>query len=187
MPRHLIRQFTARLQPAVDRVTSNPTLRRFVPAIADPDLWHLNRRSTARAVAIGLFCGLIPGPLQVLGAVVVCLWIRSNFPLTVITTFYTNPLTIVPLYLVAYQYGRLFFPGARADPPAFQVPSEAGLLGFLPALSEWMLGLGKPLAVGIVLLATTLAAIGWVVVRVGWRCHVVRAWRRRAQLRRRAP
>jgi hypothetical protein len=61
MPRHLIRQFTARLQPAVDRVTSNPTVRRFAPAIADPDLWHLNRRSTARAVAIGLFCGLIPG------------------------------------------------------------------------------------------------------------------------------
>jgi uncharacterized protein (DUF2062 family) len=184
MPRRLIRQFTARLQPAVDRLTSNPTVRRFAPALADPDLWHLNRRSTARAVAIGLFCGLIPGPLQVLSAVIVCLWIRSNLPLTIITTFYTNPLTIVPLYLVAYEYGRLFFPKARAVPPAFHPPADGGLIGFLPALGEWMMSLGKPLAVGIVLLAATLSALGWIAVRIGWRWHVVRAWQRRAGRRR---
>jgi uncharacterized protein (DUF2062 family) len=183
MPRRLIRQFTARLQPSVDRLTSNPTVQRFAPALADPDLWHLNRRSTARAVAIGLFCGLVPGPLQVLSAVIACLWLRSNLPLTVITTFYTNPLTIVPLYLVAYEYGRLFFPDARGIPPAFHAPPDAGLLGALPALGQWMVSLGKPLAVGLVLLATTLAALGWIVVRVGWRWHVVRAWRRRAAAR----
>lgn len=171
------------MQPAIDRLTSNPTVRRFVPALADPDLWHLNRRSTAKAVAIGLFCGLIPGPLQVITALVICLWVRSNFPLTVITTFYTNPLTIVPLYLVAYEYGRLFFPDARRVPPAFHPPADAGWLGFLPALIDWMSSLGKPLAVGLVLLASTLAALGWIVVRVGWRWHVVRAWQRRARAR----
>ncbi len=186
MPRRLLRQFTARMQPAVDRMTSNPTLRRFAPALADPDLWHLNRRSTARAVAIGLFCGLIPGPLQALCGLVACLWIRSNLPLTIITTFYTNPLTIAPLYLVAYEYGRLLFPGARAAPPAFHPPADAGITGFLPALLDWMVALGKPLAAGLVLLAVTLAAAGWVAVRVGWRCHVVHAWRRRARLRRAA-
>ena len=181
MPRHLIRRLAAPLQPAVDRLTSSPTVRRFVPALTDPDLWHLNRRSTARAVAIGLFCGLIPGPLQVASALVFCLWIRSNLPLTVISTFYTNPLTIAPLYLVAYQYGRLFYPDAEAVPPMFAVPANAGLAGYLPALVDWMLALGKPLAVGLVLLATTLAALGWIAVRVGWRCHVVRAWRQRAR------
>ena len=149
MPRRLLKRLAARMQPAVDKLTSNPTLRRFVPALADPDLWHLNRRSTARAVAIGLFCGLIPGPLQAISALVVCLWLRSNLPLTVITTFYTNPLTIVPLYLVAYEYGRLFFPDARAVPPAFHSPADAGLAGYLPALVDWMTALGKPLAVGL--------------------------------------
>ena len=49
-----------------------------------------------------------------------------------------------------------------------------------------MTALGKPLAVGLVLLAVTLAALGWVVVRVGWRCHAVLGWRRRARLRRAA-
>jgi uncharacterized protein (DUF2062 family) len=49
-----------------------------------------------------------------------------------------------------------------------------------------MVALGKPLAAGLVLLAVTLAAVGWIAVRVGWRCHVVHAWRRRARLRRAA-
>jgi uncharacterized protein (DUF2062 family) len=184
MPRRLLKRLAARMQPAVDKLTSNPTLRRFVPALADPDLWHLNRRSTARAVAIGLFCGLIPGPLQAISALIVCLWLRSNLPLTVITTFYTNPLTIVPLYLVAYEYGRLLFPDARAVPPAFHPPADAGLAGYLPSLVDWMTALGKPLAAGLVLLAVTLAVLGWIAVRVGWRCHVVHSWRRRARQRR---
>jgi uncharacterized protein (DUF2062 family) len=186
MPRHLIRKLTDRLRPAVDRITHGPAVQRFAPALADPDLWHLNRRSTARAVAIGLFCGLIPGPLQVLGAIALCLWIRATFPLAVITTFYTNPLTIVPLYLVAYEYGRLLFPDARAVPPAFHPPADAGLAGYLPSLVDWMTALGKPLAAGLVLLAVTLAVLGWIAVRVGWRCHVVHSWRRRARLRREA-
>src|SRR5512138_1588145 len=98
--RHFAR-WTDRLMPAVDKVTSSPAVQRYFPALADPDLWHLNRRSCARAVAVGLFCGLIPGPLQVPGAIVACLVIRAQFPLAVVTTLYTNPLTIVPLYVVA--------------------------------------------------------------------------------------
>ncbi|MEP7328940.1 MAG: DUF2062 domain-containing protein [Betaproteobacteria bacterium] len=182
MPRRLFNRLTSRLQPAVDKVTSNPWVQRYLPSLADPDLWHLNRRSAARAVAVGLFCGLIPGPLQIAAAILLCMTIRANFPVAVITTLYTNPLTIVPLYVVAYEYGSLFFPGAA---PASQLamPPSTGLMDFAPALFHWMTQLGKPLALGLVLLAVTLAAIGWVVVRVGWRCHTVWTWRRRARLR----
>jgi len=126
MRRHPIRTLTARFQPAVDRVTSSPVVQRYAPALADPDLWHLNRRSTARAVAIGLFCGLIPGPFQVLGAIGGCLLFRANFPLAVITTLYTNPLTIVPLYLIAYEYGHLFLADGGPGVTAF-VPSASGV------------------------------------------------------------
>ena len=183
MPRHLLRKLTARLQPAVDRVTASPVVQHYAPALADPDLWHLNRRSTARAVAIGLFCGLIPGPLQVLGAIGGSLVFRANFPLAVITTFYTNPLTIVPLYLLAYEYGHLFVADGGV-PPAFVAPTAGGPAAYLTALSAWMLSMGKPLAVGLVLLASTLAAAGWGAVRLAWRAHAVWAWRRRARLRR---
>jgi hypothetical protein len=183
MPRRLLRKLTARLQPAVDRVTASPTVRRYVPALADPDLWHLNRRSTARAVAIGLFCGLIPGPFQVPAAIVLLLVFRANFPLSVITTFYTNPLTIVPLYVVAYEYGHLFLADGGGPAPTFVAPAAGGVAAYFSALLAWTVSLGKPLALGLVLLAGTLAAIGWIAVRLGWRAHAVWAWRRRARMR----
>lgn len=182
MPRRLFQRLTARVRPAIDAITAHPVVRRHVPALADPDVWHLNRRSAARAVAVGLFCGLIPGPLQAAGAIAGSLAVRANFPLAVATTFYTNPFTIVPLYAVAYEYGRLFFPGA---PPAViaTLPWADGASAWLTALLGWMAALGKPLAVGLVLLAATLAAVGWGCVRLAWRWHTVRAWRRRARLR----
>ncbi len=182
MLRRLFSRLTARVRPAVDGIMANPTVRRYFPALADPDLWHLNRRSAARAVAVGLFCGLIPGPLQVAGAIVGCLVFRANFPVAVVTTLYTNPFTIVPLYVIAYEFGRLFFPDA---PPGIAptLPSATGWSEWLAALLAWMEQMGKPLAVGLVLLATTLAAAGWTVVRLAWRCHAAWAWRRRAQLR----
>lgn len=183
MLRKALRAWIERLKPSVQKITRHPWVVRYVPALSDPDLWHLNRRSTARGVAVGLLCGLIPGPVQVAGAIALSLLWRANFPLAAITTLYTNPFTIVPLYLVAYEYGRLFFPDSTAAPPAFHLPPGAGIASFVPALSAWMIGLGKPLAVGLVLLATTLAATGWVIVRVGWRCHAVWAWRRRARQR----
>jgi uncharacterized protein (DUF2062 family) len=173
---------TSRLQPAVDKITAHPWVLRHVPRLADPDFWHLNRRSAARAVAVGLFCGLIPGPLQVLGSILLCLVWRANFPVAVVTTFYTNPFTIVPLYVLAYEYGSLFFRDA-VPLQKLRLPPSPEFLSSIAALGHWMVVLGKPLAVGLVLLATTLAALGFVIVRIGWRCHAVWAWRRRARQR----
>jgi len=182
MSRRLLRRLTRRLEPTVDRITEHPWIRRYAPRLADPDLWHLNRRSSARAVAIGLFSGLVPGPFQVLSAVGLSILWRAHFPLAAITTLYTNPFTIVPLYIIAYQYGGLFLtgePGVSAlNPPPFSWSAD-----YMGAVVAWMGELGRPLALGIVLLALTLAMIGFVAVRLGWRCHTVWAWRRRARLR----
>ena len=43
--------------------------------------------------------------------------------------------------------------------------------------------MGKPLAVGLPALGLTLAAIGYVAVRLGWRAWVVATWRARARRR----
>ncbi|HVF62769.1 MAG TPA: DUF2062 domain-containing protein [Casimicrobiaceae bacterium] len=183
MTRKLFKRLTRRLEPYVDKITDHPWIQHYAPALAEPDLWHLNRRSSARAVAIGLFAGLIPGPIQVLGAVGLSILFRAHFPLAAITTLYTNPLTIVPLYLIAYQYGELFIPGAKVatlTPPAFTW-SGSYFMEFI----GWIGQLGKPLALGLALLATTLAALGYITVTLLWRWHALRAWRRRGQ--RRAP
>lgn len=182
MARRLLKQLTRRLEPWVEEITSHPWVRKYAPRLADPDLWHLNRRSSARAVAVGLFSGLIPGPFQVISAVLLSIGVRANFPLAAITTLYTNPFTIVPLYLVAFEYGSLFVRGAGGGAPA-PPPEFVWSPQYLGALAAWMGSLGKPLAIGVLMLACTLALVGWVLVRVGWRLHVVHAWRRRARVR----
>jgi uncharacterized protein (DUF2062 family) len=185
MPRRLVKDLTRRLAPVVDAVTSRPWVRRYVPALADPDLWHLNRRSTARGVAVGLFAGLVPGPFQVLAAIALAIVFRANFPLAAITTLYTNPLTIVPLYLLAWKIGGLFLPGTAAGAD-LSPPPIAWSRDSLGDVFEWAVALGKPLALGLPLLALALAATGWIVVRLAWRWHAVHAWRRRQRLRRSA-
>ena len=151
----------------------------FRPWLGHPNLWHLNRRSVSGAVAIGLFSGLVPGPLQMLTALLLAVPLRKNIPVALVTTLYTNPFTIVPLYVLAYAYGQLLIPGERA---ALIAPFEmdwSNIGESLQGLWRWMLALGKPLAIGLVALASTLALIGYVVVQIAWRAHVVSAWRAR--------
>ncbi len=178
MPRRYFKRLTDRLRPFVDQFTEHPWVKRFLPALSDPDLWHLNRRSTARAVAVGLFSGLVPGPFQVLAALGLTIVFRANLPLAAITTLYTNPFTIVPLYLVAYEYGA-FFVGQGHPAPIPTPPAFSWGIAYFSDLSAWAVSLGKPLLVGLVLLGGTLAAIGWIAVRLAWRWRAVANWRRR--------
>ena len=170
--------------PHADAVRANRMVAPFARWLTHPNLWHLNRRSVPGAVAIGLFSGLIPGPLQMLTALVLAVPLRKNLPVALLATFYTNPLTIVPLYLLAYQYGALLL-GAEARAahlPAWEMDWSDWSASF-QALLAWMGSLGKPLGVGLVALAATLAAIGYVATRVAWRAYVVLAWRARRRKR----
>jgi uncharacterized protein (DUF2062 family) len=162
-------KFLRKYQPALDAIRDHPLCVRYASWLRHPRLWHLNRRSVPGAVAIGLFAGLVPGPLQMLAALLLAVPLRKNIPVALLTTVYTNPLTIVPLYVLAYAYGH-FLMGTSA--PDVRID---------PLNMEWseLIALGKPLALGLLALALTLAAIGYAVVEIAWRLHVVRAWRRR--------
>jgi uncharacterized protein (DUF2062 family) len=162
-------KFLRKYQPALDAVRNHPLCVRYGGWLQHPRLWHVNRRSVPGAVAIGLFAGLVPGPLQMLVALLLAVPLRQNIPVALATTFYTNPLTIVPLYVLAYAYGH------------FLMGSSAPDVHIDPLHMHWteILALGKPLALGLLALALTLAAAGYAVVAIAWRIHVVRAWRRR--------
>jgi len=181
MPRKFIRRFL----PDHASVRANRLVAMFGTLLHHPNLWHLNRDSVAGAVAIGLFAGLVPGPLQVLTALLLAVPLRRNIPVAVVVTFYTNPFTIVPLYLLAYAYGALLL-GTNRGAPSIE-PFEmdwSNLIGSMQALADWMLSLGKPLALGLVALALTLAVLGYFTVQLGWRAYVTLAWRARQRRRR---
>jgi uncharacterized protein (DUF2062 family) len=171
------RKFLKRYMPDVDKVREMKAFRVFGDTLFHPALWHLNRRSAAGGVAAGLFCGLIPGPLQMIGAGVAALVFRVNLPVALLTTLYTNPLTIVPLYFLAYKIGAFVLGAAgrtEVDPPPAWAWTHP--IASVEAFGQWMIGLGAPLAVGVVLLATLLATCGYVTVRVLWNLHLRHAW-----------
>lgn len=177
-----MRKLLKRVLPGHASVRDNRWLRPLGSTLLHPSLWHLNRHSAAGAVAVGLFCGLIPGPFQMIGAALGCVVFRVNLPLALVTTLYTNPFTIVPLYLLAFTLGDWLLGGGSH----FVAPPEvAGMpIGqWMSAMSAWIVGLGRPLVFGLLVLANTLALTGYFAVRGAWRLHLLHAWRARRKKR----
>lgn len=172
-----MRKFFRNLLPSRDSIRRQRWLGPLQHWLHHPNLWHLHRRSVAGGVAVGLFCGLIPGPLQMISAVLLAIVFRVNLPVAAFTTFYTNPFTIVPLYLLAYQIGNRIS-GATNGTSVPDLP-EVHWQDWFTQIWSWLLALGQPLLIGLPLLAITLAFIGYIAVRLVWRCVVVWKWRRR--------
>ena len=181
MPRKFLRLHV----PSPSRVLQHRWLAHYAHFLQHPNLWHLNRRSVAGGVAIGLLTGLIPGPFQMPGAVLLAVPLKKNLPVALATTLYSNPLTIVPLYLAAYEIGAWLIHDASRGvaPRPFHIdwmhPADAMI-----AFSDWILSLGPPLLIGLPVLALALAISGYVLVRLGWRAHVLWSWQQRARKRR---
>ena len=174
MPRKYLRKYL----PSHDSIRQNRHVARFGIFLHHPNLWHLNRDSVAGGVGVGMFSGLVPGPFQMLTAAILAVALRVNMPVAIFTTLYTNPFTIGPLYVLAYEYGKLLTGG---DGQMMREPEFdwSHLGASLEALAHWLVALGKPLALGLIALALTLAALGWICVQAGWRAVVILRWRRR--------
>ena len=129
------------------------------------DVFSFTRHPLAKGVAFGLFCGLIPGPLQVLGASMLCILFRGNIIAGVAATFFTNPLTIIPLYIAAFHLGDAVLPGTHTIPPW---SGGQGGASFFEALLTWVKAMGWPLVVGLPLLALMTACTGYVLTQFLW-------------------
>lgn len=158
--------------------------RRFGATLLHPKLWHLTRHTAAGGVAVGLFCGLIPGPLQMIGAALLAILLRVNLPLALVLTFYTNPLTIVPLYLAAFTLGQWAIDDSGTGNTGFSSPPDfvwSTPTASIQALGEWMIGLGPALGLGLLMLASLLATAGYLLVWTVWSLQIARYRARRRQ------
>ncbi len=182
MPNKLFRKYL----PSHDSVQKHRLFARFGTFLQHPNLWHVNRKSVAGGFGIGLFAGLVPGPLQMLTAALLAIPLRVNLPVALATTLYTNPFTIGPLYMAAYQIGKLI---VDDDSVLMHAPAMdwTHLGTWMEMFMQWLLSMGKPLVLGLLVLATSLGVTGYFAVRIGWRIHVVLAWRRRRQQRQSLP
>jgi uncharacterized protein (DUF2062 family) len=170
--------------PSHEFIRQSRLLQPFANWLHHPNLWHLHRRSVAGGVALGLFAGMIPGPLQMISAALLAILFRVNLPVAMATTWYTNPLTILPLYALAYEYGAFVIGYHGGDASTALAVPQIDWSNWYVVTMKWFESLGKPFAVGLLLLAVTLALVGYVAVRLLWRLMVVWEWRRRAIRRR---
>jgi uncharacterized protein (DUF2062 family) len=180
----MLRKYLRKFLPDHESVKQNRWIRPFGSWLYHPNLWHLHRRSVAGGVAVGMFSGLIPGPFQMMGAAILSVLFRVNLPVAMFTTLYSNPFTILPLYVVAYNLGAFVSGGQDGATLSFLAIPEMNWSNWYTILPEWLLTLGKPFAVGLPLLAIILAILGYFFVRVLWYWVVRCEWEKRAVRRR---
>jgi uncharacterized protein (DUF2062 family) len=182
MPRKLLRKFL----PSHEAVRQYRYVAWLGPWVQHHNLWHVHRRSCAGGVAAGLFAGLIPGsnPVQFLAASLLAIGFRVNLPIAVAVTLYSNPFTIVPLYYCAFKIGQLALLQGDGDlAPVAPIFELSRLHEWIPIALHWLGSVGKPLLLGLPLLALLLAFVGYFVVDWTWRIHVRMAWRKRRRRR----
>jgi len=145
--------------PSHTRVKQHKHLRIFGDVLHEPNLWHVNRRSMAGAVAVGLFFAWVPMPTQMLMAAAAAIMFRTNMALSVALVWISNPFTIPPMFYFAYLVGTWVI----GEPPqdfAFQLSFE-WLADELA--SSWM-----PFLTGCLILATSSSMIGYFAVSQFW-------------------
>ena len=171
-----IKRWFRSLEPRVLQELDRPSLAWAKPWLDRHDLFSFTRRPLAMGVAVGLLCGLIPGPLQIAGTIVVCSLLRGNIVAGVITTFYTNPITIVPLYIAAFKIGALLIPGTHELQPFGD--ATFGTTAWFSALTDWVQSLGWPLAIGLPVMGLWFAVNGYWLVNYLWLRPVRARWLR---------
>ncbi|WP_309674178.1 DUF2062 domain-containing protein [Pseudomonas sp.] len=170
MPRRLFKRY----MPDPTSIREHKSLRFLGTLLHDPNLWHLNRHSVARAMAVGLFAAFLPIPLQMLLAAILAIMVRGNMPIAVSLVWLTNPITMPAVFFCTYQTGAWLM-----DVPTRHLPDELTW--------EWISGelstLWQPFLLGSVVTGLVLGALAYCLTMMYWRWWVGRQWRRRQKRR----
>lgn len=164
------RKFLKKITPHHETLHTRWYLRMWGQRLRDPRLWALQRRAVTSAFAAGLAICFVPLPIHLPLAALVGIAFRINIPVILATVLLVNPLTVVPVYYVAYRVG-------------------AAVLGLEPGTFRFQLswdwlehGLGpmwKPLLLGCLICAVLSALIGWAALELFWRWSVTNRYRAR--------
>lgn len=175
-----MKRFLRNKLPRPESITQNKYLRWLTPWLGQPRLWHMHRRGVAVGVAIGLITGLIPGPVQILLAVLIAIPLRANILVAAATTLYTNPLTFIPLYVLAYSMGTIITGEKMRDITAPEFTATlAEFWKIVPDMFNWFVSLGPTLLIGLAIQCTIFAIVGYIGTMLIWRCVVSKMWTRR--------
>jgi len=159
MPRRFFRKFALKR----DRFQGRWFLAPFAHLLHDTRLWGIRRRNVVPAFSLGLFIAFLPVPGHVLIAALTALALRINIPIAALTTFASNPLTVGPMFFLAYRVGLKLL---SLQPQPFNF--ELSLVWF----SERFVLIWQPLLLGCLLLGALAALVGYIALDLFWRASL---------------
>lgn len=160
--------------PDAKTIREHKSLQIFGTLLHDPNLWHLNRESVARAFAVGLFMAAVPLPSQMILAAAVAIVVRANMPISVTLVWVSNPVTMPPFFYFCYLVGTWVL-GAPVLPMKFEITWDW--------LTTSLHAIWEPFLLGCFIVGASMSVIGYFAMHGFWRWQVVRNWERRKQQR----
>lgn len=160
------------------------------PVLNHPRLWHFSRKGIALGMALGVFFGLLIPIAQIPFSATLAVILRANVPMAVASTLVTNPVTFGPVYYGAYHLGVWVLgkdskPMPKALKPA-QMDDSSSDRSWTESMAAWfqkITTVGKPLAVGLVILAFVFGFLVYGLVNLIWVLKT--RWSRRQRIRQR--
>ncbi|NIC43133.1 DUF2062 domain-containing protein [Aquabacterium sp. A08] len=183
-----------RLLPTRDSLLQHRWLGWLGPRLQHPRLWHMSRKGIALGLALGMFFGLLIPVAQIPFSATLAVLLRANLPVAVASTLVTNPVTFGPVYYGAYKLGKLVLledhpsqeelQGLLEQHAAHQAQeAEAGFWAGLQHALGQLGQVGKPLVVGLAIVASCTGVAVYFLVNLLWTLKV--RWSRRRRLQRR--
>lgn len=173
--------------PNREQLLASRILRPFAKHLSEPAIWHWNRRSVARGLALGMFITIaLPLPIQILVSALLAVFVRANVPVAAVCAFVSNPFTTPAILLAGYEIGSfVLVADAAVDlPPApFTGAWLDRALQWLAWAINWVAEVSLPTALGLLILGTAAAALSYLIVHLLWRLRIGRNWSRRASRR----
>jgi uncharacterized protein (DUF2062 family) len=162
------------IMPSAARIREIKSLHSLGDWIYEPNLWHLNRYSASMAFFVGLFVAFIPIPGQMPVAALVAMLMRCNLPLSVCLVWITNPVTMPPLFFMAYRVGALLL-----DVPVSQMEFELSFAW----LGSQLAHIWQPFLLGCLVCGLFFGCLGYFIISLLWRWRVSVQWKQRKRRR----
>ncbi len=162
------KKFMKRYLPSPEKVRDIQSLRFLGDILHEPNLWHINRHSVARAFLVGIWFCFIPMPFQMVAAALFAIWFNANLPLSVALVWISNPITMPPLFYFNYKVGAW-----ALDRPVLDFEFELSWSWISGRLME----IGVPLYLGSLICATVSACLAYLIIQFLWRRKIRSDWR----------
>ncbi len=165
MPKHQLRKFI----PSPEKLKNNRLLGLLGSQIYQANLWHLSRKSVCRGFFNGLFWAFIPMPFQMFASALLAIPLKANIPLSFALVWITNPITMPFVFYFNYKVGSLIL--GYHDTKGFKLSLEW--------IWDKMEHIWLPLYLGSVVSGLVAGIIGYTLITILWRFHVIKRWQER--------